>query len=197
MERKTRKKSALVTTIVIIIALLFILVILIVGITYFSKSAHSKQSNEMQEKEIQEELIKKENTVILYKVKNFRNSRFLYVNQYGYIIENNSSSAIILEGITLQDNQEQISFTIFENLRNLHEILSRNDLINIVDKIDIADINNIKVYIDSENKVIELGNFENLSIKFTYAKKIMEQEKDKKGTIFVNDIEKVFFRESI
>ena len=49
---------------------------------------------------------------------------------------------------------------------------------------------------DSENKIIQIGNFENLNAKFVYAKKIMEQEKAQ-GTIFVKDINNVYFRENI
>lgn len=67
-------------------------------------------------------------------------------------------------------------------------------LIDKISKIDISDLEDVKIYIDLENKIIHLGDFENLSTKFIYVKTIMEKEEGNKGDIFVNDVSRAYFR---
>lgn len=194
MEKKTRKKSPLVATLTIVIILFVIITVIFTLSTYFMNVARDndkKRYTEEQQKQ-QEIQNQKDNNVILYKLDNNKN-----INQYGHITTSNNNSAILLQGITLKDNQEHVESSLFENLLKLYNTLVNNDLTDKVNKIDIADLENIKIYINSENKIIQLGNFENLSTKFVYAKNIMEKERGKSGTIFVNDIEKVLFRESL
>lgn len=194
MEKKTRKKSPLVTTLTIIIILFAIITVIFTLSTYFMNVARDNENKSYTEEQQKQQEIQnqKDNNVILYKIDNNKN-----VNQYGYITTFNNNSAILLQGITIKDSQEQIESTLFEKLLKLHITLKDNELLNNISKIDIADIENIKIYMDSENKIIQLGNLENLSTKITYVKSIIEKEKGISGTIFVNDIEKVYFRESL
>lgn len=188
MERKTRKKSDLLTTLAVFTVSIFIICIVIFGVTYILNSIRIEKRTEQQS----EQDIKKNNTVILYNINDNKG-----INQYGYIVTSNNSSSILLQGITLRDNQEQVEAVLFENLSKLYNTLQNDNFKDKVSKIDIIDIENIKIYVNLENKIINIGDFEDLSIKFRYVKSIMEQEKGKQGTIFVNDINKVYFRQDV
>ena len=190
MEKKTRKKSAVLTTLIIILITIIIIAVIFIVSVYLMNITEENQYKKYSEEQQEIEIIQKENNEMLFKIND------VYINEYGYIKTSIDSSAIPLEGIKLEDNQEQIQSTLFEKLLILYETLTINDLINKVSKIDVSDLENIEIYVDSENKIIQIGNFENLNAKFVYAKKIMEQEKAQ-GTIFEKDINNVYFRENI
>lgn len=192
MEKKTRKKSKVVNRTYIVIGTVVILFVLSMGITFYMMTPKHKINEEVDKyKYEQQEDIKKNNNNILFKIGN------KYINEYGYITDISSSSAIQLQGVNIQSNQEQMESSIFEKLLKLYNTLKNNDLTIKVSKIDITNIDDIKVYMNLENKIIQIGNLENLSTKFVYIKNIMKQEKGKSGTIFVNDISKMYFRESL
>ena len=54
-----------------------------------------------------------------------------------------------------------------------------------MEKIDLEDV---KIYMDLENKIIYLGDFENLTNKFVFIKNIMEKEKTIKEHCYYNQI---------
>lgn len=192
MEKKTRKKSKVVNRTYIVIGTIVILFILSMGITFYMMTPKHKINDEVDKyKYKQQEDIKKDNNNILFKIGN------KYINEYGYITDISSSSAIQIQGVNIQSNQEQMESSIFEKLLKLYNTLKNNDLTIKVSKIDITNIDDIKVYMDLENKIIQIGNLENLSTKFIYIKNIIKQEKGKSGTIFVNDTSKMYFKESL
>lgn len=192
MEKKTRKKSNVVSKTYIVIGTVVILFVLSMGITFYMMTPKHKTNEEVDKyKYEQQEDIKKNNNNILFKIGN------KYINEYGYITDISNSSAIQVKGINIKSNQEQMESSIFEKLLKLYDTLKNNDLTIKVSKIDITNIDDVKVYMDLENKIIQIGNLENLSTKFVYVKNIMKQEKGKSGTIFVNDISKMYFRESL
>lgn len=134
MEKKTRKKSILLTTIVIVFITIITIAIIIAIAAYLMNVIKEKQYKEISEKQQEVENIKRENDEILFRIGN------IYINKYGYVTTFNNSSAILLEGINLEDNQEKIQSSLFENLLNLYDVLTSSDLINKVSKIDVSDL---------------------------------------------------------
>ena len=193
MEKKTRKKSELLTVIVVLVVTISVVT---VGYAIYTRIVNEVQYNQSKLEAEQENKEQNNNSEILFKLSDNK-----YINKYGYIIHNsNISDVTILEGITIKDNQERLdenSLSLLSELIKLRETLENIDLLEKVNKIDVRDIENIKLSINSENKTVELGNFENLTSKSLYIKNIMEQEKNKKGTISVKDVNNVYFRESI
>lgn len=164
--------------------------------TYFMNVARDYDNKKYKEEqqELEQENAQRNDNNILFKIND------KYINQYGYITKSSNSSAIQILGIDISDNQERLeeeSLELLSELLKLRETFKTYDVLDKVNKIDVTDTQNIKVYMDSENKIIHIGNLENLSTKFVYIKNIMKQENGKKGTIFVNDINKVYFRESL
>ena len=80
-------------------------------------------------------------------------------------------------------------------------IAKENNLDTKVTSIDISDENDYIIVIQEELKTIHLGDSSNLNDKIIKAAAIIEQEKGKEGTIFVNgDFYKNFkpyFREKV
>jgi len=194
MEKKTRKKSSLITGIVVMVVTIGTLAVIFTISTVIMNSARDYDNEKYKEEQQEQESIKRNNDNIVFKIGS------KYVNEYGYIIDVSNSSAIQIQGITIKDNQERLeddSVELLVELLKLRQVLENNNLLEMVNKIDITNIDDVKIYMDSENKIIQIGNLENLSTKFVYVKNIMEQEKGKSGTIFVNDISKVYFRENL
>lgn len=202
MTKKTRKKSNLIKFINIFI-IIGIALLIIVPVILGAKNIYEngggvtgllstlEDNNELAE---EQENVKKENDDILFRIND------KYINKYGYINETNtspSSNIIILQGINLKSNQEQIDESVFVDVFTLYTTLENKQLLNKANKIDVSDFEDVKIYMDSENKTISIGNTENLNTKLMYAEKIMQQEQDKSGTIFVKDISKVYFSESM
>ena len=80
------------------------------------------------------------------------------------------------------------------------EIAEKNDMANLITRIDIENINNIKLGFETESKTAYLGDNTNLLDKMIRIKKILEQEKGKAGEIFVNmdlNKENSIFRERV
>jgi len=192
MEKKTRKKSKLLTTLTIIIIVVAIISVIVTLSIHFMNVARYNDNKKYIQEQQEQENIKKSNKVMLYKINNNK-----YINQYGYIVESSNISAITLQGLTVTASQENIETSLFTKLLTLYNTLENNELLNNVTKIDITDLENIKVYMDSENKTILIGNFESLNTKFLFAKNIITQEKGKQGEIIVKDINKAYFRESL
>lgn len=196
MEKKTRKKSSLITAIVVTMITIGIIAIISIISTFIMNSARdydNKKYKEEQQQQEQENAQRNDNN-ILFKIND------KYINQYGYITKSYSSSAIQVLGINVSNNQERLdedSLELLVELIKLRETFKTYDVLDKVNKVDITNIDDVKIYMDSENKIIQIGNLENLSTKFVYVKNIMEQEKGKSGTIFVNDISKVYFRENL
>lgn len=196
MEKKTRKKSSLITTIVVLVVVLGIIAVIFTISTYFMNVARDYDNKKYKEKqqELEQENAQRNDNNVLFKIND------KYINQYGYIIKSYSSSAIQVLGINISNNQERLdedSLELLVELIKLRETFKTYDVLDKVNKVDITNIDDVKIYMDSENKIIQIGNLENLSTKFVYVKNITEQEKGKSGTIFVNDMSKVYFRENL
>lgn len=145
MEKKTRKKSELLTVIVVLVVTISVV---IVGYAIYIRIVNEVQYNQSKIQTEQENKEQNNNSEILYKLSDNK-----YINKYGYIIHNsNISDVTILEGITIKDNQERLdenSLSLLSELIKLRETLENIDLLEKVNKIDVRDIENIKLSINS------------------------------------------------
>lgn len=187
MEQKSRKESTFIKNLKILLIAIFIIIVGILGIVYFINSIKIDNSKKMS----QENDIRKKDSTILYNISDKK-----AVNQYGYIVYN-TSTVIKLNGTKTTEYQDKLDDELFSNLVKLYDTIKSNDLLEKVNEIDVTNLEDIKIKMDSENKKIEIGNFDNLSTKFVFVKNIMEQEKNNKGTIFVKDVQKAYFRENL
>lgn len=136
-------------------------------------------------------------------------SSYVLIDSKGNILENTETKGdvIFLDGIeTSQEeliNEKTLKDT---DIRKLTQIEKIKEVFLEIEGLDLSEIKiNIKndkdyiVYLKSENKKINIGDSSNLSNKMLYIKKILENEKENSGTIFINgdlnDGFKPYFRE--
>lgn len=136
-------------------------------------------------------------------------SSYIYIDKQGNILENaeNKENVIALEGLeTTEENLingeslEKKDVQKLVKLTKVKEILKQINGLDLSEvKINIKNENDFIIYLKPENKKIYVGDSSNLSNKMLYIKKILENEKEHSGTIFINgnlnDGFKPYFRE--
>lgn len=120
---------------------------------------------------------------------------YAYISEQGYILEISSQSQgmPIIQGLKIKDEEITAGMRLeHEDLETLEDIIK---IMNLIEKykldikvtnIDIDAKNGYSIYVAEEKKTIHLGNSTSLNDKIRNAIKIMEEEKDIEGEIFVN-----------
>ena len=123
-------------------------------------------------------------------------SSYAYINKAGYILE---ISTILPEGkVKIQGYETSIESIISGNrlceddLKKLNTVIqimqtatSRN-IEDLITSINIKDDNNYKMYLESEQKTVYLGNKTSLDIKMLHVQAILEKERGNVGEIHVD-----------
>lgn len=120
---------------------------------------------------------------------------YAYINNQGYILEISEQKLDlpVIQGISTE--ADQITEGNRLNAQDLSKLETVIQIMNIckdyeldakVSTIDITDKNDYILYMEDENKTIHLGDESNLSNKMLYVPAILEENKGKEGTIYVN-----------
>ena len=132
---------------------------------------------------------------------------YIYIDYQGYILDKSSEKKKlpIIEGFCTPNedllNKKRISSEDISYLNTLLKITENSKKMGIYDSIAkiIIQSNEYVLYIENEDKYVYLGNSSDIKNKILYVKTILENEKGKKGKIFVNgDLNsgfKPYFRE--
>lgn len=210
MEKKTRKKSEFLE----ILLISCVVITVIIGISIFSiyninnsKNEDKKSSlNTVANTLIEEQ---KNNKDIIYKLRN-RENEDIYINKYGYILKDVTETEInqkmynysfmkILDSTITQrfdENDDKVESESVEVTNTIYETLKNFDLLSYTYQIIYMSENNIQLVMFG-NKHAYLGDTEDLSTKMTYIKKIFEEEKNKEGNIYVQNVNKAYFSEKV
>ena len=132
---------------------------------------------------------------------------FVYINTQGYMLEITEEKLELPTIIGFSTSEQEIKAgnrLDVDDLRKLDDVnkimeASKNSLLaNIITRIDISNSNEYKLIIESENKVVKIGDISNLNVKLQMAGSIFEMEKDKKGEIYFQDNSKrAVFKEEV
>jgi len=134
---------------------------------------------------------------------------YIYIDNQGYLLEISKDTIvypIIINAKTPEDKLEIGTRLVNEDLDSLQtvlkiaETLKSNNFYSELTTIDVANKDNYVLYLNSEDKYIEIGNGSDISNKMPYIKRILSEEQGKKGRIIINeDINKVnpYFREEV
>lgn len=107
------------------------------------------------------------------------------------------------EFLEISDNTARIcqeDLKKLEVITNIVEIAKNYEVDTYITKIDVGDINDVKLDLQTEQKIVYLGSCSDLNTRILYMKDIIEREKGIKGEMFINGNltqDKVFFRESV
>lgn len=135
---------------------------------------------------------------------------YAYINKQGYILEISEQklNLPVIKGTLTEQEQfvagNRLNTQDLEKLETVIQIMNicKNYRLNEkVSSIDITDKSNYIIYMEEDKKTIYLGDQSNLSNKMLYVTTILNENKGKEGTIYVNgDINNNFkprFREKV
>lgn len=87
-----------------------------------------------------------------------------------------------------------------DTVAKIIQIAESYEINSFITKIDISDEDNIKLILDTEEKIVYLGSCSDLNTRIQYMKEILNKEKGKKGIMFINgnlSTDRAFFRENV
>lgn len=131
---------------------------------------------------------------------------YVYINNQGYILEISEQKLecpIIMGYTTGEDNIKPGNRLSQEDLEKLSVVLkiietaNGNEIGNLITRINIADKQNYTLILESEKKIVYLGDASNLSNRIPHLKVILKEEAGVEGEIFINgdlNKQKVYFR---
>ena len=122
---------------------------------------------------------------------------YVYINNQGYILEITSEKGNFPMITGYQTPEEQIiegNRLCTDDLQRLEDVLRIMEAARSVDggvdklitQIDISDKSNYILTLEKEKKQVYLGDASNLGTKMLWINKLLEEEKDNEGIIFIN-----------
>lgn len=134
---------------------------------------------------------------------------YIYLDKQGYMLEINTEKLElpILQGAATETSEfvvgNRLCIEDLEKLSSLIKIMELaklNEISNLITRIDIENKQNIKLIFETKDKIAYLGDATNLIDKIPLVKKILEENEEKAGEIFINmDLNKqnAIFRERV
>ena len=132
---------------------------------------------------------------------------YVYLNNQGYILEISEEAlqVPVLVGFSTPEGQiksgNRLNINDLNKLDDVNKIIKVSEnspLADIITEIDISNSNDYKLNVESEEKIVRLGNMSNINIKLQMAGNVFENEKGKKGEIyFQDDSKKAVFKEEV
>lgn len=130
---------------------------------------------------------------------------YIYINKQGYILEvtNEPENLPEIKGFTTSEDKltpgNILSDEDLEKINTTMEIINTiksNEINSYIDSINVEDKNDYVIIMKEENKKIHLGNANNINDRILMLKEILTKEKGKTGEVFIQDLNKVYFREA-
>ena len=133
---------------------------------------------------------------------------YVYINNQGYMLEisNEKQNIPIIVGFTTDLSNIKAGNRInIEDLKKMnmvikiYETAKASEISELITKIDISNPKNYTIGLEGEGKTVFLGDCSDLNTRIIYLKAILDANKGKNGTIYLNvdlNTEKVYFRPS-
>ena len=133
---------------------------------------------------------------------------YVYINNQGYMLEisNEKLNIPIIVGFTTDLSNIKAGNRInIDDLKKMnmvikiYETAKTSGIGEFITKIDISNPKNYVLGLDGEGKMVYLGDCTDLNTRIIYLKAILDANKGKSGTIYLNvdlNTEKVYFRPS-
>lgn len=131
---------------------------------------------------------------------------YAYIDENGNILEINKEDLKLplLTGYNTTEDKLKPGNKLIEEdttkLATVNSIIKASKTNEVYDKITGVDISNDEEYkleLKNEKKTAYLGDATNINDRMLLLKEILSKEKGNEGEIFINDLEKVFFREKV
>lgn len=130
---------------------------------------------------------------------------FAYIDEKGNILEINEEDLKLplITGYKTQvedfkaGNMMQEDVTKLDTVNSIIRVSKSNEIYDMITSIDITNDEEYKVEFKGEGKTAYLGDASNINDRILLLKEILLKEKGNQGEIFINDLNKVFFREKV
>lgn len=140
---------------------------------------------------------------------------YILIDSGGYVLEITSEENDIpvllgtstdFSSLTVGSTENKVNILNEEDLEkikmanNIIEISKNNNIGSLISRIDISDPRNYIIYLDSEQKIVYLGDCSELNTRILCMKEIVNKESGIKGEIFIDgdlNTSKPRFRESV
>lgn len=131
-------------------------------------------------------------------------NNYVYINNYGYILEisNEPLNLPLIQGYTTSENKivpgnrlDVEDLTKLNTVLKITESMANNEIADKITTIDISNKNNYIIKMESEGKIVYLGDASNINDRILMLKEILIKEANFKGEIFMQDLKKIYFRQ--
>ena len=135
-----------------------------------------------------------------------------YIDSKGYILEISTEKLELpsligfetsIECLVDYENTKKLSDEDCKKIELVNQVVTaakNNNILSYITSINIENITDIKLNLDTEKKVAYLGDCSNANIRILYLKKMIEEESGKEGEAFINgnlSKPKPYFREKV
>ena len=120
---------------------------------------------------------------------------YAYIDKNGYILETSSVKAEvpIIVGFNITENEllnkKRLEIIDLEKLNKISKVIDSSkatEIDKLITEINIENENNYCIYLESQNKKVYIGNTNDLTKKMLFLKKIIDEEKESTGTVYVD-----------
>lgn len=131
---------------------------------------------------------------------------FAYIDEKGNILEINEEDLKLplitgyktqAEDFKAGNMMQEEDVTKLDTVNSIIRVSKSNEIYDMITSIDITNDEEYKVEFKGEGKTAYLGDASNINDRILLLKEILLKEKGNQGEIFINDLNKVFFREKV
>lgn len=131
---------------------------------------------------------------------------FAYIDEKGNILEINEEDLKLplitgyktqVEDFKAGNMMQEEDVTKLDTVNSIIRVSKSNEIYDMITSIDITNDEEYKVEFKGEGKTAYLGDASNINDRILLLKEILLKENGNQGEIFINDLNKVFFREKV
>lgn len=131
---------------------------------------------------------------------------FAYIDEKGNILEINEEDLKLplitgyktqAEDFKAGNMMQEEDVTKLDTVNSIIRVSKSNEIYDMITSIDITNDEEYKVEFKGEGKTAYLGDASNINDRILLLKEILLKENGNQGEIFINDLNKVFFREKV
>ncbi len=129
---------------------------------------------------------------------------YIYIDKQGHVLEitNNPEQIMEIKGMTTKaENLTPGNRLVEEDLDKLNKVIKitdsiKNNNIEGCSSINVTNEDDYCIIMANERKKVHLGNTSNINDRILMLKEILTRENGKEGEVFIQDLNKVYFREA-
>lgn len=131
-------------------------------------------------------------------------SSYVYINNQGYILEitNEPLNLPVIEGYTTSQEKllpgnrlESDDLEKINTVLKIIEAATNNEILDKITGIDISDKNNYILKMENERKTVYLGDASSINDRIIMLKEILIKEANFTGEVFMQNLNKIYFRQ--